>query len=81
MIVTISCLTLLLLMSTKVINSTGDMPYAIKFVPVSYIVASRFYNNSQHFFLQNGTPSAESIERKNNQPCIVAAVGDVFNQY
>ena len=35
MIVTIRCLTLLL-MSTKVKNSTGDVPYAIKFVSVSY---------------------------------------------
>ena len=35
MIDSIRCLALLLI-STKVKNSTGDIPYVMKFVPVSY---------------------------------------------
>ena len=76
MIDSIRCLALLFT-STKVKNSSGDIPYVIKFVPVSYgtlLLTINYFKPLLTFI--DWTPPGKATE-KINQPCIIAVEGDM----
>lgn len=72
----------LLLIPTKTKESTGDIPFFMRFVPVSILIKFNERKIITYLiFVQNETSVKEAPEKGNNQPHLVIFNHDEYDQY